>query len=318
MWHIFSLSLSLSLSAKKCVCLLLFLQDANCTTHERHARAATLDPNFDFMCNEINSGFFCLSCKTLVICVDGIANLEDCGAEHTCDDLLDFGGGVCYPDSAKCTCSSKKELLPDQYNNRAYLDCQAGDLYPKTVEFCKKNMIFNGDTLMCEYPTDYVECTKAGVFSNPNDCTEYYKCMPVAIGLIQYTFSCTCGLLFNDETKECEDPCYFQPEVFTCQEEGRFADLYDCHKYHECIYLLDGSGYLKFDYTCPQQSFWEPDVEYGSGSCKISKGYDVECNNRQMPVCSVPVGRNCTLTPDIYPGRSTRFFIILFYFLGDI
>ncbi|XP_045130749.1 uncharacterized protein LOC123515916 isoform X1 [Portunus trituberculatus] len=286
--------------AKKC--LNPSKQDTNCTFHDRHARALPMDPNYDFMCEDIQSGFFCMSCKTLVNCVNGRAYMDDCDAGHTCDMRDTFGGGVCYPNSPEiCQCQNQRELLPDPYSPQAYLECQAGNLDPN-VEFCKKDMVFKEEDLMCQYPVGYVECTKHGIFPNPNDCTEYYKCMPVARGLIQYTFSCSCGLLFNDLTGKCEDPCSYQPEDFICYTEGRFPDEYNCHKFYLCIAdSFYDSGFHQSHHSCPQNSFWKPGQIEGTGSCQVSTD-NTECFKLQAPKCAVPVGRNCTDYPNIIQG----------------
>lgn len=265
----------------------------------------TLDRLYDYACKEIRDGFACVSCKTFVTCIDGRAYTKECGAGHTCSLRDPFNGAVCYPNSPPdCLCSDKAELLPDPYNKQAYLECLSGATDP-VVRHCQKDMVFVEELGMCQYSRNYGHCKRQGIFPNPEDCTEYYKCVPTAGGLIHYTFQCTCGFLFNELTGRCEDPCSFQPDEFRCEKEGRFPNQYDCSSYYTCITdATSETGFSQHLERCPRGSIWGVGSVTGTGDCRSA--IKSACTNRGRPRCAVPKGRDCSAAPAVTTGRHSQ------------
>ncbi|XP_050706147.1 spore coat protein SP96-like [Eriocheir sinensis] len=284
-------------------CLPAGKENQNATGHHRRGRMMAWEKNYNSVCSKIRNGFSCLSCKTLVNCVAGRAYTEECDAGYTCRDRNPFQGAVCYPSSpVHCSCGNKRELLPDPYNPQAYLECMSGVQDP-VVRFCHRNMIFSKKTYSCQYPENYVECSRRGVFPNPKDCTEYYKCVQTIGGLLQYTFQCTCGFLFNEITGRCEDPCSYQPQKFTCKREGRFPNQYDCRSYYVCTAKsTPQTGFRESVRRCPHGFIWSTGSVAGTGLCK--PGNTSLCAHHLVPRCAVPKGRSCAATPTVTTGGS--------------
>ncbi|XP_050697639.1 C-type mannose receptor 2-like [Eriocheir sinensis] len=286
-------------------CLPSTKHNSSCKAHRRQGKMTPMEHNHDFACNQIQNGFSCLSCNTLVICVDGKAHTEECRTDFACDVREPYKGAVCYPKSpAQCTCGNTKQLLPDPYNPQAYLECMSGAKEP-TVRFCRKGMFFSRENLMCQYPGNNVQCSNQGTFPNPNDCTEYYKCIQTTGGFIQYTFQCTCGFLFNEITGSCEDPCSYQPEEFKCKTEGRFPNQYDCSSYYVCVAdnILQ-TGFIQELRRCPLGLTWTAGSVAGTGQCM--PGNSAICTSYRVPRCAVPKGRSCAATPTVTKGGSCR------------
>ncbi|XP_050706117.1 spore coat protein SP96-like [Eriocheir sinensis] len=284
-------------------CLPACKENQNATARHRRGRMMAWEKNYNSVCSKIRNGFSCLSCKTLVNCVAGRAYTEECDAGYSCENRNPFQGAVCYPSSpVHCNCGNKRELLPDPYNPQAYLECMSGVQDP-VVRFCHRNMIFSKKTYSCQYPENYVECSRRGVFPNPKDCTEYYKCVQTIGGLLQYTFQCTCGFLFNEITGRCEDPCSYQPQKFTCKREGRFPNQYDCRSYYVCTAKsTPQTGFRESVRRCPHGFIWSTGSVAGTGLCK--PGNTSLCAHHLVPRCAVPKGRSCAATPTVTTGGS--------------
>lgn len=258
----------------------------------------SLVQNHDSVCYQIHNGFFCLSCKTLVICINGIAYTEGCRTGFACDTRNTFQGAVCYPKhSAQCRCNDTKQILPDPHNPRAYLECLYGAEEP-TVRFCQKGMVFSRETLTCQFHGNNVQ----GILPNPDDCSEYYKWIQTTGGFVRYTFQCTCGFLFNEVTGRCEDPCSYQPQEFTCKTEGRFPNQYDCSSYYVCI--ADNNlqtGFVQDLRRCPHGFMWIAGAVAGTGQCMPDR--TAACTRHLVPKCAVPEARSCTAIPSVTTGK---------------
>ncbi|XP_063860358.1 spore coat protein SP96-like [Scylla paramamosain] len=255
-------------------------------------------------CKEENT-FKCLNCKVLAVCVNNIAYPHECDVGYTCEIREDFGGAVCYPVGVdtftNCTCSGRSELLPDPYDQSAFLKCSPGEKIP-TVYSCQEDTLFDEITGTCEYPEDHFDCPSYGIFANPDDCSKYFRCIPVENKLMAFSEYCDCGLSFNDITGQCEDACAFQKQEFVCEKEGRFADPYDCEHYYLCrdMTTVGGTGLAQVRLKCPEDSIFTATTE-NYGYCESTIHSNPVCNVIPVPSCPVPEGRNCS-HPTPTPG----------------
>jgi len=59
------------------------------------------------------------------------------------------------------------------------------------------------EQVIIELGTEF-ECSKSGIFSDPNSCNKYYSCNKVKGKLEVSNFDCPSGLMFNAKTKNCD------------------------------------------------------------------------------------------------------------------
>ena len=53
--------------------------------------------------------------------------------------------------------------------------------------------------------------------------------------MVQKVFNCPEGQMYNENTKECSDPCGWPKASFSCTKEGRFSDPKNCNNFITCI-----------------------------------------------------------------------------------
>ena len=240
----------------------------------------------DYVCE--TDGFFCYDCETTIICIDGVAyHEENCESEYTCQDVGSFGSFTCYDSilgTGNCTCSEDASFIADPYNDQGFSYCATADTAP-IFSKCEGDMVFNLTYEACVNANGAPECTKAGKYANPLDCNEYYNCLPVAGGRYKQVFkNCQSGLMYNEKTDECSDPCSWPSPFFKCTTEGRFSDPKDCAGYYICTEYKSAPGtFYQRHANCPESYFFEQ-VSEGFGFC--SK--DAQCLEATETQCAIP------------------------------
>ncbi|XP_071529490.1 uncharacterized protein [Panulirus ornatus] len=275
----------------------LMLQNTNCPWH-RKPRALKSDPKYSHLCTTERDGFFCSDCKTMVKCFEGVAYPEPCMAGDLCDiRMVDFGGGVCYPrQPINCTCATSTGLIADLYDEHKFLFCESTEEDPLVYQ-CPDKQVFNLEVSQCLSPGGLVGCSQNGVFANPDNCNEYYSCILTTSGWVQTLYTCDDigpGLMYNDVTHQCEDPCTWPTGHFVCEEEGRFVDPLDCSRYYECV--AEPSGLRKIRQECPEGFTWIPVAGENFGICEEVNENTV-CNAISLSKCRIPEG-TCPTTVD--------------------
>ncbi|XP_042863198.1 uncharacterized protein LOC122247728 [Penaeus japonicus] len=262
-----------------------------CRPWQRRGRLLKRDETYDFVCPEGRNGFFCAGCKTLIQCIDGKAYPERCRPGDYCDLRLDFGGAVCYPNHpANCTCQRANTFRADLYREGDYFYCREANEEPE-MRRCPEGEIFDVDTSRCRNSHNLPDCTTIGVFANPANCTQYYTCVYNTNGWVRRLHSCNnsthTGLMYNERTAKCEDPCKWRDFAFTCQKEGRFPDPFDCQRYFECVLDANGTAFRQIHHACPDEYTWNPN---GFGMC-VGEDSNADCA-AVLPVskCVVPEG----------------------------
>nr|XP_045610252.1 uncharacterized protein LOC123765622 [Procambarus clarkii] len=261
----------------------------------RAARALTSDPKLDYVCEGASSEFVCADCKTLVNCVNGTAYPEPCASGYLCATKEHkFGGGVCYPDEPiGCACEQPNQFKVDVYDETHFLFCEAKDADPQIYQ-CPDDHIFDPTMSQCTNNNGLPECTAIGVFANVNNCSQYYNCIPTIDGWVQKPFSCNneshLGLMYNEASGQCEDPCDWNKGSFKCENEGRFPDPLNCQRYYDCVAdSAQPSGFRQSLHECPEGYEWDPSARSQFGHC-------VEEGN-SLAKC-VPVTANKCVVPD--------------------
>ncbi|ROT63456.1 peritrophin [Penaeus vannamei] len=185
------------------------------------------------MCEAQPDKFICVDCKTMVQCVKGQAFTRHCIENHYCSKKPEFGGGVCYPDEPQaCKCEKANSFRVDLYDPQE--PCNPPENYK-----CPDGMVFDEATAQCQTGNGLPQCTRAGTFANPANCSVYYSCIGLQNGWLQKSFQCNSGLMYNKEKGACEDPCLYQ---FVCKQEGRYPDLLNQQNYFECYMLVASYG----------------------------------------------------------------------------
>merc|ERR1711970_540378 len=139
---------------------------------------------------------------------------------------------------------------------------------------------------ICQFP---FECTAAGLFSDPNDCTQFHSCQDAGDGFfIEHDMSCPHDLVYNAAHHRCDhlenvpscaprhsveklnpsprfllckwfphwDICQFP---FECTSAGLFPDPNDCSKFHICQDSGD-DFFIEHDMDCPHELVYNPDT----------------------------------------------------------
>lgn len=247
------------------------------------------------MCPENRNGFFCATCKTLVQCIDGKAYPEQCRSGDFCDLRLEFGGAVCYPNHpVNCTCQEANTFSVDLYSQEDFFFCGKANEDPEMRQ-CPRGEIFDEGISSCRNRYYLPACTSTGVFANPANCTQFYTCFYNINGWVQSSHSCNnsthSGLMYNEQTAQCEDPCQWRNLAFTCQKEGRFPDPFDCRRYFECVLEADGSAFRQVHHTCPEEYTWHPSRLDGYGLCVEAEANTACAAVLPVSKCAVPEDR---------------------------
>nr|XP_027214151.1 uncharacterized protein LOC113807142 [Penaeus vannamei] len=273
-----------------------------CRPWQRKGRTLERDETYDYVCPENRNGFFCATCKTLVQCIDGKAYPEQCRSGDFCDLRLEFGGAVCYPNHpVNCTCQEANTFSVDLYSQEDFFFCGKANEDPEMRQ-CPRGEIFDEGISSCRNRYYLPACTSTGVFANPANCTQFYTCFYNINGWVQSSHSCNnsthSGLMYNEQTAQCEDPCQWRNLAFTCQKEGRFPDPFDCRRYFECVLEADGSAFRQVHHTCPEEYTWHPSRLDGFGLC-------VEAEANTACAAVLPVSK-CAVPEDRCGGGSFR------------
>ncbi|XP_063600597.1 uncharacterized protein LOC134776774 [Penaeus indicus] len=277
-------------------------EEDECRPWQRKGRMLERDETYDFVCPENRNGFFCATCKTLVQCIDGKAYPEHCRSGDFCDLRLDFGGAVCYPNHpVNCTCQEANAFSSDLYSQEDYFFCRKANEDPEMRQ-CPRGEVFDEGISSCRNRYYLPACTSIGVFANPANCSQFYTCIYNINGWIQSPHSCNnsthSGLMYNEQTAQCEDPCKWRNLGFTCQKEGRFPDPFDCRRYFECVLDADRSAFRQVHHTCPGEYTWHPSLLDGFGLC-------VEAADNTACAAVLPVSK-CVVPEDRCADRSFR------------
>ncbi|CAL4065159.1 unnamed protein product, partial [Meganyctiphanes norvegica] len=265
----------------------------------RAPKALQSDPKLKHICEGVDGDFVCGDCVTLVNCIDGTAYPEPCEHDTMCAIKNTFAGGVCYPqEPLECTCEKPNVFHKDYYSISKFFFCETEGSKPQ-VHACPEGMRFDDEKRQCANINGLPACNTIGVFANEKDCTEYYTCIFATDGWVQKPFSCSNEtsdhLMYNEVSGQCEDPCDWKAEEFTCSSEGRFSDPTDCSKYYECISdpaVTAGEEvpgvpeFISTHHECPEDYVWNQTVKNGFGHCVPS---DAEsCKPIVSNSCSVP------------------------------
>lgn len=186
---------------------------------------------------------------------------------------------MCYPNEpVECTCAKPNEVRVDLYDPQIFFSCNGVGSKPQ-IYSCPDGMVFDEVLGQCRNEAGLPPCTKTGVFTNPNNCSEYYSCIALVHGWVQKLRVCDGNKFFNDRKQICEDPCLYN---FVCKEEGRFPDPRSKRSFFEC--------YLKFGkmkqvrYHCPEAYIWYKTTN-GGGKCVENHRPD---QDDMMNRCAIP------------------------------
>lgn len=248
----------------------------------------------DYVCEGASSEFVCADCKTLVNCINGTAYPEPCGAGDLCAVKdTQFGGGVCYPtEPIECSCEQPNQFKVDYYDETRFFFCEAQGSDPVIYQ-CPDDHLFVPGKSQCLSYAGLPECTNIGVFANENNCSQYYTCIFTTNGWVQKPSSCDndthSGLMYNEVSGKCEDPCTWDTGKFSCVEEGRFPDPVDCKGYYECVADEDyESGFRQTHHSCPDGYEWDPSARLEHGHCVALGKSKVRCVPTSQNKCAVP------------------------------
>lgn len=234
----------------------------------------------------------CGDCKSVINCVNQQAFFsESCAEGFTCQTPESFfGAAACYPkeqDASTCKCNSSSSFTVDPYTQQnGFIYCPEVDSDP-IIHRCPEDLIFIDETTGCISNNGNPLCTKLGTFANPENCENYYTCIQTAKGWVQNPFTCDEGKMFNEEMKECSDPCEWPTPNFTCLGEGRFADPRDCRNYNTCVMNpVNRTEYLLSTRACPLDYVWDPSTKNGKGHCVHPSQYP-SCKPVEMSKCNL-------------------------------
>ena len=244
----------------------------------------------------------CVNCFTYVQCADNEAYAEDCqsyGDSFCSDEVEGFDDGVCYPgpfdlcqtcrtdqgidraNNAKFDYTSTelraaengKPYKIDFYNPRFFWDCNSNRLLK-----CPLSEMFDESSQLCipDHTGEPKHCTQIGRFAHPMYCNKFLICTETAVGLHEVVAECDAKSSFYEESGTCENACD-EIYYFECEEEGRFADPFDCTKYHICI-SANGS-FQDYVQSCPFDAHWSP-----LGRCVSNE--ESMCEPQKKPPCA--------------------------------
>ena len=111
-----------------------------------------------------------------------------------------------------------------------------------------------------------LECTRQGYYRNPEDCSQFYRCVKFNQYENDYTifeYACPAGLVFDDRWEVCvwpsqASPCDGSSEIrpvprneYVCPGEGYFVDPENCRWFFACL-DHEGDGSLRhYEFRCP-------------------------------------------------------------------
>ena len=111
-----------------------------------------------------------------------------------------------------------------------------------------------------------LECTRQGYYRNPEDCSQFYRCVKFNQYENDYTifeYACPNGLVFDDRWEVCvwpsqASPCDGSSEIrpvprneYVCPGEGYFVDPENCRWFFACL-DHEGDGSLRhYEFRCP-------------------------------------------------------------------
>ncbi|XP_018021992.1 uncharacterized protein LOC108678154 [Hyalella azteca] len=259
----------------------------------RKSRHISSNPQYAELCT--NDSFICVDCKTVINCVNGTA-FEDstCTSGFTCQTPASFEGqATCYTTQTQdneCQCEEDNHFETDPYNPNGFYFCPSNGSDPM-VYHCPDEMMFDETLIDCTNPEGIPACTKSGVFSNPSNCSQYYMCIRTSSGWAQKIFDCEDDLMFNDNTKNCSDPCSWPTTTFDCTEEGRFADPSSCENFYLCIADPEEEGdFIQTLKRCPLNYIWDPNASNSSGHCASpTNPKTTKCTPVVESTCEIPI-----------------------------
>lgn len=203
---------------------------------------------------------------------------------------------MCYPERpGECLCHKRNRFQVDHYDDRKFFFCD-DVMTDYTLYQCPSNMVFAEKEIQCKTRSGLPNCRSVGmgIFSYIPDCRTYFVCIFAIQGWVQKAFKCPADpllgeLMFNEITGQCEDPCSWTAQKFSCQTEGRFGDLYLCNIYHECVAISTGFRHIKHE--CPLGFTWDPSTLLGHGLC-VPAATNTRCPKKHtVNKCVVPDGR---------------------------
>ena len=111
-----------------------------------------------------------------------------------------------------------------------------------------------------------LECTRQGYYRNPEDCSQFYRCVKFNQYEDDYTifeYACPVGLVFDDRWEVCvwpsqATPCDGSSEIrpvprnpYVCPAEGYFVDPENCRWFFACL-DHNGDGLIThYEFRCP-------------------------------------------------------------------
>ncbi|XP_063859543.1 uncharacterized protein LOC135100503 isoform X2 [Scylla paramamosain] len=269
----------------------------------RSGRAIAANHKLDYVCEGASSEFVCADCKTLVNCINGTAYPEPCASGDLCAVKdAQFGGGVCYPsEPIECMCEHPNEFKVDYYDETRFFFCENQGSDPVIYQ-CPDDHLFVPSLSQCRSYAGLPECTSIGVFANELNCSQYYTCIFTTNGWVQKPSSCDnethSGLMYNEQTGKCEDPCTWDTGKFSCSVEGRFPDPVNCNAYYECVEDDSyESGLRQTHHSCPDGYEWDPTAREAFGHCVVQGTRKAKCSPVKENKCFIPQDQ-CNATGD--------------------
>lgn len=171
---------------------------------------AQRDPNHDWACVGVASGFRCGFCGMSLLCIGGNAYMQPCPPDTSCTHRPEFSGAVCHTAiPSDCQCRRLNELLPDPYNPASFIVCTSfRGISPRSIEMCPTGYFFNTTTSTCQKIPTFPSCVRIGTFPYTDDCHWYYTCSIGPSGnWVQMPAKCmTSGHVYSSTRNGCADP----------------------------------------------------------------------------------------------------------------
>ena len=111
-----------------------------------------------------------------------------------------------------------------------------------------------------------LECTRQGYYRNPEDCSQFYRCVKFNQYENDYTifeYACPNGLVFDDRWEVCvwpsqATPCDGSSEIrpvprneYVCPGEGYFVDPENCRWFFACLDHNGDGSITHYEFRCP-------------------------------------------------------------------
>ncbi|CAL4096103.1 unnamed protein product [Meganyctiphanes norvegica] len=204
----------------------------------------------------------CSGCTSLFVCYDGTEYQKPCASGQVCgnngtssmvDGCFDVSDSsniqlsYCACDGSSASASYMDDVLST--DPAAYLACLPGQLAPQSV-LCPDNQFFmEGNIPPCGSANTtqsatgpsttmntHFTCTASGFVADPSVCSKYWLCTSDSDS-IPTELKCDDGLVFNEATLSCYDPCDSSVETFSCATDitGTVADSLNCSIFHVCV-----------------------------------------------------------------------------------